>query len=154
MEHVINSRTNNIPDVGPVFPVPDNAPEWRFCVKACEKHRSDRACPLMTSYLCSRCPQPYLLAYLIHGLNSRIKRRFYGDAKVIHIRPNFQTGDRIFCCKCARIAFPGIERRLGKTFEQLWRARRDFDHICEEVEMDPYSTGCDTKPSYYANKKT
>ena len=111
----------------------DEAP-WPHCSKdTCPGSRNERACPLLTQYRCQKCAR--VLAYLTHGLRADVRRRFYGETRVMHLWPNMCDGSRLLCTKCFRSEYPGTEAALGHSLEEAWRRRRDFDHICEEVDI-------------------
>ena len=76
--------------------------------------------------MCRDCKR--VVAYLTHGLNSTIKRRFYGESRITHLWPSFEDGDHVFCSECARRRYPNIERATGKSFEKMWKDARDYDH--------------------------
>lgn len=127
--HVALCTTNALPEIDTVNGPPDGAPEWPHCTNICQGNRNDRVCPLMTQYQCFRCNR--VVAYLIHGLRSGIKRRFYGETKIIHMWPNFQDESHIYCSDCARACFPNLEKSLGKTVEKAWKEIRNYDHVTD-----------------------
>ena len=134
---VARSCNTKIPLVDPTS-VPGDGVDllWPHCTGVCVGSRSDRACPLITQYTCKQCNR--VVAYLIHGLRADIKRRFYGETKVIHLWPNFQDDKYLYCVDCANKRYPKMESTLKMPLLEAWRKRRDFDHICEEVYMEPH----------------
>jgi hypothetical protein len=91
-------------------------------------------CPHLSEYQCKKCKKA--VAYLMHGIRTGVKRRFHGETKILHIWPNFQTQDAIYCVGCAGTEYPNIEGITGYTFMDLWKGRRDYDHVCEHIETN------------------
>lgn len=130
--HLVNSVSAPIPIID-VVAGPDrndeNLQEWPHCVEKCQGSRSDRSCPLLTQYKCHTCSR--CLAYLVHGLKTSVKRRFYAETKIIHLWPSFQDEEHVYCVDCARIKHPTAEQVLGKRLELVWKDVRNYDHIAE-----------------------
>ena len=126
--------THSLPDLDIVEGPPSGTPEWPYCTEHCVRYRNESACPLLTQFSCHSCGR--VLAYLIHGLKSSVKRRYYGSPRITHMWPNFQDEEHIYCNLCARARYPKTESILGKTFEQLWTECRNYDHISETLGFD------------------
>lgn len=147
---VAETRSDALPVVdASAVPGDDVREPWPFCTELCRGSRNERACPLITQYVCCRCRR--VTAYLVHGLRAECKRRFFGNAKILHLWPSFEAGNRTFCNSCALSEHPRAEAVIGESLEEAWRKRRDFDHINEVVEMiRPYrSDGSVPRPSEY-----
>lgn len=127
--HMAATRSTPLPEIDLVSgPLPGSA-KWPYCTHLCERERNDRVCPLITQYCCASCRR--IVAYLTHGLNSRIKRRFYGETKITHLWPSFSDEDSLYCAGCARQKYPNIEAAVGKSFEAMWKVNRNYDHTAD-----------------------
>lgn len=129
LEHVVHCTSKPLPEIDTVNGPPDGSPDWPHCVPVCSRNRNDRVCPLLTQYQCHRCKR--VLAYLVHGMRSGIKRRVYGETRILHLWPSFSDTESIFCTECARARYPNVERVMGKSFEQAWKDIRNYDHVTD-----------------------
>ena len=129
--------TTRIPDIDPTtVPSDDVKTIWPHCTDTCHGSRNHRACPLLTQFKCANCGR--VLAYMVHGLRADIKRRFYAETRITHLWPNFQDDRHIYCVDCAQFKYPNMETTLKLPLLEVWKRRRDFDHICEEVVTQPH----------------
>ena len=80
-----------------------------------------------------------MLAYMVHG-------KVGGRANVMHLWPSHQDDRHAYCVGCSRKRWPQLEKESGVTFEQMWRSRRDIDHVGEAIPVNYYTPGISPVP--------